>query len=122
MTTPAGSDYQNISYLRPGFSLESEARTITNHCIQRLSERYLLDLTYQELNNIKKLIKTGYYILIRVEDNKVRILTRYQGRYITFVPQEATNYGWGVKIRTFVAYDNAAAELGVTSKSPCLNY
>ena len=60
-------------------------RAITNHCIQRLSERYLLDLTYQELNNIRKLIKTGYYILIRVADDRVRLLTRYQGRYITFV-------------------------------------
>lgn len=45
----------------------------------------MLDLTHKELNNIRKLIKTGYYILIRVEDNKVRLLTRYQGRYITFV-------------------------------------
>ncbi len=27
------------------------------------------------------------------------------GRYIVFVPTEATNYTWGVKIRTFVAYD-----------------
>ena len=27
------------------------------------------------------------------------------GRYIVFVPTTATNYGWGVKIRTFVAYD-----------------
>ena len=85
MKTQTGSNCQNVSYPRPGFSLESEVRTITNHCIQRLSERYLLDLTYQELNNIRKLIKTGYYILIRVEDNKVRLLTRYNGRYITFV-------------------------------------
>ena len=45
----------------------------------------MLDLTHKELNNIRKLIKTGYYILIRVEDNTVRLLTRYQGRYITFV-------------------------------------
>lgn len=60
-------------------------RTITNHCLQRLSERYLLDLTYQELNNIRKLIKTGYYVLIEVEDNKIKLLTRYQGRYITFI-------------------------------------
>lgn len=27
------------------------------------------------------------------------------GRYIVYVPSTATNYGWGVKIRTFVAYD-----------------
>ena len=28
------------------------------------------------------------------------------GRYIVFVPTTATNYAWGVKIRTFVAYGN----------------
>ena len=28
------------------------------------------------------------------------------GRYIVFVPTTATNYAWGVKIRTFVAYSN----------------
>ena len=66
-------------------------RPITNHCIQRLSERYLLDLTYQELNNIRKLIKTGYYILIGIEDNKVKLITRYQGRYITFVMTDDFN-------------------------------
>lgn len=58
---------------------------MTNHCIQRLSERYLLDLTHKELNNIRKLIKTGYYILIRVEGDTMKLITRYQGRYITFV-------------------------------------
>ena len=58
---------------------------ITNHCLQRLSERYLLDISFQELNNIRKLIKTGYYVLIKVDENKTKLLTRYQGRYITFV-------------------------------------
>lgn len=50
----------------------------------------------------------------------VDVTSETTGRYITFVPQEATNYGWGVKIRTFVAYDNAAAELGSIVVSPVL--
>ena len=61
---------------------------ISNHCLQRLSERFLLDLDYAELNRVRKLIKTGYYILIAKEDNKIRILTRYKGRYITFIMTE----------------------------------
>lgn len=64
---------------------------ISNHCLQRLSERFLLDLDYTELNRVRKLIKTGYYILIAKEDNKVRILTRYKGRYITFIMTEDFN-------------------------------
>lgn len=64
---------------------------MSKHCLQRLSERFLLDLTYQELNGIRKLIKTGYYVLILKEDNKVRLLTRYQGRYITFIMTEDLN-------------------------------
>lgn len=50
-----------------------------------MSERFLLDLSYAQLNRIKKLIKTGYYVLISQEDNKVKLLTRYMGRYITFI-------------------------------------
>ena len=64
---------------------------ISNHCLQRLSERFLLDLDYTELNRIRKLIKTGYYILIAKEENKVRILTRYKGRYITFIMTDDFN-------------------------------
>lgn len=64
---------------------------ISNHCLQRLSERFLLDLDYAELNRVRKLIKTGYYILIAKEDNKIRILTRYRGRYITFIMTEDFN-------------------------------
>ena len=80
-----GSKLFHTTPLCPAFLFEGEVRKITNHCIQRLSERYLLDLTYQELNNLRKLIKTGYYILLNKEDNKVKLLTRYQGRYITFI-------------------------------------
>ncbi len=40
------------------------------------------------------------------------------GRYIVFVPTEATNYAWGVKIRTFVAYDNESAELTSLTIAP----
>ena len=58
---------------------------ISNHCLHRLSERFLLDLDYAELNRVRKLIKTGYYVLIAREDNKIKILTRYKGRYITFI-------------------------------------
>ena len=64
---------------------------ISNHCLQRLSERFLLDLDYAELNRIRKLIKTGYYILIAREANKLRILTRYKGRYITFIMTDDFN-------------------------------
>lgn len=64
---------------------------ISNHCLQRLSERFLLDLDYAELNRVRKLIKTGYYVLIAREDNKIRILTRYKGRYITFIMTEDFN-------------------------------
>ena len=64
---------------------------ISNHCLQRLSERFLLDLDYAELNRVRKLIKTGYYILIAKEDNKIRILTRYKGRYITFIMTDDFN-------------------------------
>ena len=61
-------------------------RLITKHCIQRLSERFLLDLSYKELNQIRKLIKTGYYIIIQIkEGNKVKLITRYKGRYIKFI-------------------------------------
>lgn len=60
--------------------------------MQRLSERFLLDLTYQELNCIRRLIRTGYYILIEVEEgNKVKIITRYKGRYIKFVMSNDLN-------------------------------
>ena len=64
---------------------------ISNHCLQRLSERFLLDLDYAELNRVRKLIKTGYYVLIAREDNKIKILTRYKGRYITFIMTEDFN-------------------------------
>lgn len=64
---------------------------ISNHCLQRLSERFLLDLDYAELNRVRKLIKTGYYVLIAREDNKIRLLTRYKGRYITFIMTEDFN-------------------------------
>mgnify|MGYP002622367049 CR=1 FL=1 len=40
------------------------------------------------------------------------------GRYIVCVPQEATNYGWGVKIRTFVALDKTQAVLGSLTVTP----
>ena len=56
-----------------------------------MSERFLLDLDYAELNRVRKLIKTGYYVLIAREDKKIRILTRYKGRYITFIMTEDFN-------------------------------
>ena len=65
----------------------------TKHCIQRLSERFLLDLNYKELNYIKKLIRTGYYIIIEVEEeNKIKLITRYKGRYIKFIMSNDFNH------------------------------
>lgn len=62
---------------------------MTKHCKQRLSERFLLDITYQELDVIRRLLRSGYYILIEQEDaNKIKVLTRYKGRYIKFVATE----------------------------------
>ena len=40
------------------------------------------------------------------------------GRYIVFVPTEATNWGWGVKIRTFVAYEKEASVLTTLLVTP----
>ena len=40
------------------------------------------------------------------------------GRYIVCVPQVATNYEWGVKIRTFVALDKTQAVLGSLTVTP----
>lgn len=39
------------------------------------------------------------------------------GRYIVFVPTTPTNYAWGVKIRTFVAYSNYVPVLTTLSVS-----
>lgn len=66
---------------------------ITKHCVQRLSERFLLDLSYHELNNIRKLIKTGYYIKLEEDkdESKIKLITRYKGRYIKFVMDKYLN-------------------------------
>lgn len=42
------------------------------------------------------------------------------GRYIVFVPTEATNYDWGVKIRTFVALEKQASVLTTLEVSPSM--
>ncbi|MBP3767900.1 MAG: Ig-like domain-containing protein [Prevotella sp.] len=42
------------------------------------------------------------------------------GRYIVFVPTEATNYTWGVKIRTFVALEKQASVLTTLEVSPSM--
>ena len=42
------------------------------------------------------------------------------GRYIVFVPTEATNYAWGVKIRTFVALEKQASVLTTLEVSPSM--
>lgn len=40
------------------------------------------------------------------------------GRYIVFVPTIATNYGWGVKIRTFAAFEKQESVLTSLTVSP----
>lgn len=40
------------------------------------------------------------------------------GRYIVFVPTEATNYAWGVKIRTFAAFEKEASVLSSLEVTP----
>lgn len=60
-------------------------RIITKHCIKRISERYLLDINFRELNNIIKLIKTGFYIIIKEENDKLHLLTRYKNKYIKLI-------------------------------------
>ena len=42
------------------------------------------------------------------------------GRYIVFVPTEATNYAWGVKIRTFVALEKEASVLTSLDVTPTM--
>ena len=68
-----------------GIFFKERSRAISEHCLKRLSERFLLDLSNSEFKRLKKLIKTGYYIPIAQEDNKIRIMTRYKGRYIIFI-------------------------------------
>lgn len=40
------------------------------------------------------------------------------GRYIVFVPTSATNFGWGVKIRTFAAFEKEPSVLTTFEVSP----
>jgi hypothetical protein len=42
------------------------------------------------------------------------------GRYIVFVPTEATNFAWGVKIRTFVALEKEASVLTSLDVTPTM--
>ena len=42
------------------------------------------------------------------------------GRYIVFVPTEATNYAWGVKIRTFAAFEKEASVLTTLEVTPAV--
>ncbi len=42
------------------------------------------------------------------------------GRYIVFVPTEATNYAWGVKIRTFVALEKETSVLTSLDVTPTM--
>ena len=64
---------------------------ITEHCRQRLSERFLIDTSYKELNIIRRLIRTKYYVLIKDEGDRKIIITRYKGRYIKFVVSKDLN-------------------------------
>lgn len=50
----------------------------------------------------------------------VNVTSDATGQYIIFVPETATNYAWGVKIHTFVAYDKSQAELGSIVVSPII--
>ncbi len=40
------------------------------------------------------------------------------GRYVVFVPTDATNWGWGVKIRTFAAFEKAPSVLTTLLVTP----
>ena len=42
------------------------------------------------------------------------------GRYVVFVPTEATNWGWGVKIRTFAAFEKEASVLTSLTVTPTM--
>ena len=42
----------------------------------------------------------------------VGVTVENSGRYIVFVPTDATNFGWGVKIRTFAAFEKCTAHAG----------
>ena len=42
------------------------------------------------------------------------------GRYIVFVPTEATNFAWGVKIRTFAAFEKEASVLTTLLVTPAV--
>lgn len=46
------------------------------------------------------------------------IAVENSGRYIVFVPTEATNWGWGVKIRTFAAFEKEASVLTTLLVTP----
>ena len=48
----------------------------------------------------------------------VAVTAENSGRYIVFVPTVATNYAWGVKIRTFAAFGKEASVLTSFEVSP----
>ena len=48
----------------------------------------------------------------------VAVSVTNSGRYLVFVPTEATNYAWGVKIRTFVALEKESSVLTSLLVSP----
>ena len=48
----------------------------------------------------------------------VGVTVENSGRYIVFVPTDATNFGWGVKIRTFAAFEKEASVLTSFEVSP----
>ena len=48
----------------------------------------------------------------------VAVAVENSGRYIVFVPTVATNFGWGVKIRTFAAFEKEASVLTSFEVSP----
>ena len=62
--------------------------------------------------------------LIASFDNKqegtknAAVTVENSGRYIIFVPGDATNWGWGVKMRTFVALEKEASVLTSLEVSP----
>ncbi len=50
----------------------------------------------------------------------VAVSVANSGRYLVFVPTDATNYAWGVKIRTFVALEKEASVLTTLEVSPAV--
>lgn len=59
--------------------------------------------------------KLGQY-----QENKAVLPEGSKGRYLVFQPTDATNYGWGVKIRSMSAFAPYVAELASFSATPSI--